>query len=197
MKVNLISIAFAILFLLLIPSLLAYKITKDRPNSEGQLYSVIGKNKDCSVYADKTLEINVSENVLIKDIFIEACGNTNAFANTFDSQGDPYMEYKDGSFVCPFEEGCLLEVYCCPYSECTENKVCKDNKGIFSKCKTVQCEEWKNDGYKCDVGELEEKIPYQYPEISYCTESSIKPIYIFLGVLLIVILIVVYVLKRK
>jgi hypothetical protein len=196
MRGNLISLFIVTSLLFLTPSIFAYSVI-EKTNPEGELYSVIGENRGCSVYADETFEISFEENVLIDDIFIDVCGNKNAFANTFDSEWNPYMEYKEGSFVCGFEDGCLLEVYCCSYSECVNDNVCKDNEGMFSKCKKIQCEEWKNEGYKCDVEGLEEKIPYQYSEISYCTKSSNNMIYIFIGVLVIIALVVIYLIRKK
>jgi len=197
MRVKLISMIFTIFLLSLTPSILAYKITEEKPNSTGGLYSVIGVARDCSIYPDETFEVDSEENVVITDIFMQVCGDANAFANLFDSEWVPYMEYKDGSFKCIFEGGCLLEIYCCPYGECNEDNFCKKNEGIFSRCKTIQCGEWKNDGYKCDVKKLEEKIPYQYSEISYCTKSSNSLIYIPIAILVIIIIGVIYALKKK
>ena len=142
-------------------------------NLEGELFSVIGGNRGCSEFPDRiSSEIIYEEEFDISKFIQESCGKGFGLVDTYDINWVPYKEYKDGIFRCPYENGCNAEVYCCPYGDCVDDSECRKNVGLFSKCKNVECLEWKNDGYKCEVNHLIEKnISYQYNELSYCTNS--------------------------
>jgi hypothetical protein len=161
---------------------------------DGPLYSKIGQNRACSVYPETAFEIQYQEEVNLGEKFEEVCGNIDALANIYNSNWDPYLEYKDGNLSCPFKNGCFLEIYCCPEKECNENKDCG---GLFSKCEKVQCEEWKNGGYKCNVEGLEENIPYQYSEVNYCKSNPKIAFYVVALSILLLILIGIYLKKHK
>jgi len=163
-------------------------------NSE-PMYSVIGNNWDCSIYPEKSMELGFGENLSIEEASINVCGNKNALINTYNSNWAPHLEYKNETFKCIFEEGCFVEIYCCPHAECETDEDCNKIEGQQSKCETKFCNPWK-EGYRCDIQELERGIPYQHSRVNHCTKNSDNSNYFVWGIL-IVVLIFLYIKKRK
>ena len=162
-----------------------------------ELGSIIGGNRDCSKNPDNLFEINFSEIIDIEKIIFETCESGFGVVDSFDSDYIPYIEYKDGIFECFYEEGCFIEIYCCPYNECVVDNDCKKNKGILSKCEKIFCEN-NGEGYVCNVDSLIEKeILYQYSELNYCTESLKINIILFVIILIVIGLLITLFFNRK
>ncbi|MAH07267.1 hypothetical protein CMI38_03405 [Candidatus Pacearchaeota archaeon] len=165
---------------------------------EGELNSFVGANRECSKYPENTmLDININEKVDISKFIEESCPNGIGLVDTYDSEWNPLIEFKDDVFVCNLEEGCIAEVYCCPYDECVNNEDCRNAVGVLSRCTVASCDEW-GEGYRCDINRLTEKnISYQYNRFNYCTGVNSSNYNYKLGFVMIVIILVIIYFNRS
>jgi hypothetical protein len=125
-----------------------------------QDFSVCGQDRNCDVYAKKTLTFtptSTNKNILM-DINVDSyCSSGYGLIDLFENDfAHPVYEFKDEMrYYCSSVSKCIVEVYCCPHGECSSDSNCESWEGSGSECKTS----YKDDPY----------IEYEFSSYKYCT----------------------------
>lgn len=136
-------------------------------------FSIVGQDRQCEIYPyykqgqekyDKDgMELGYWSYSSGEQINLDAgsyCSSGYGLFNTYgDTWNNPLKEYKDDiNFQCAFGE-CIVELYCCPYDECSSDS---------------QCEERFEEGYTCVTENYpeDELINYEYSTYQKCQSPT-------------------------
>lgn len=105
-----------------------------------QIFSVVGDSRQCDRTPSKTLTFSKNDYMTSPTATAVAnvCPKYMALIDVFDGKWNAIGEWKSSSFaaICGDSDGCIVEIYCCPFKECTSNSECESFYGSGSECKT-------------------------------------------------------------
>ena len=123
-----------------------------------QEFSIVGDYRQCNRYPFKTLEFN--KGAFMSESANSYCSSDHGLLDVFDKNWNTIGEWKDDiGLYCGDNDGCIVEVYCCPHKECFRDWECEDWYGSGSDCKTKVADDVNID-YKSGS------------TFNYCTEPS-------------------------
>jgi hypothetical protein len=93
-------------------------------------FSVVGDSRQCSTQPSTELSIAYHGTI---PAYTSYCSN--ALTDVFDTKWNALGEYKNNpQLICGDSDGCIIQYYCCPHSECTSNSDCVSWYGTGSQC---------------------------------------------------------------
>ena len=102
-------------------------------------FSVVGDTRQCSLNADETFYFDSGESMSAYANAATYCSSGHGLIDIYVDGWNPSGEYKDSaSVMCgSHPQGCIIEIYCCPFDECTGDSQCSNWYGGGSTCESM------------------------------------------------------------
>jgi len=140
-------------------------------------FSIVGDYRQCDRQPRETLYYNKGDlmDIKVSDYSSSKYGLINVFRGDWSTIG----EWKDTfRATCATDKKCIVEVYSCPFDECTSNFQCRNWYGSGSECKTKNAND-PNIVYQsgstfnyCTEPDEEEVTCYYYQSGSSCSTRT-------------------------